>query len=93
MIGMVIDPVVTTSDVGLPESIPYIPDEITATFAGPPEVRPLIAAAKLKKKSPPPQAWSTVPNITNIKAYVAATRIGKPNIPSVVKTVISRKCI
>ena len=30
---MVMEPVVTTSDVGLPETIPYIPDEITATFA------------------------------------------------------------
>jgi hypothetical protein len=54
--GIVIDPVVTTSDVGLPDNMPYIPDEITATLAGPPGLLPLIAAANLKKKSPPPHA-------------------------------------
>ncbi len=53
MIGMVIEPVVTTSEVGLPEIMPYMPDETTATLAGPPGLRPAMAAAKSKKKSEP----------------------------------------
>ena len=47
--GIVIEPVVTTSDVGLPDTMPYMPDEMTATLAGPPGCRPEIAAAKSKK--------------------------------------------
>ena len=46
MIGIVTEPVVTTSAVGLPEIMPYMPDEITATLAGPPALPPEIDAAK-----------------------------------------------
>ena len=68
MIGMVIEPVVTTSEVGLPEIMPKRPEEMTAIFAGPPGRRPLITAAKSKKKSLPPEKPSTVPKRTNRKA-------------------------
>ena len=37
------EPVVTTSEVGLPDTIPYKPEEITAILAGPPGWRPLMA--------------------------------------------------
>ena len=68
MTGMVTDPVVTTSAVGLPEIMPYMPEEMTATFAGPPGRPPEIAAAKSKKKSAPLAAYSSVPNRTNMNA-------------------------
>ena len=64
MTGMVTEPVVTTSAVGLP----YMPDEITATLAGPPGRPPEIADAKSKKKSAPLAANNKVPNSTNMKA-------------------------
>ena len=85
------DPVVTTSEVGLPETVPNSADEKTATFAGPPGVFPDINAAILKKKSPPFAFSRKVPNITKTKAYVAATLMGTPKSPSDVKTLISRK--
>jgi hypothetical protein len=68
IIGMVIDPVVTTSDTELPEIIPYSPDETTAILAGPPGLLPVIAAAMLKKNAPPPVRLSSVPNSTNMNA-------------------------
>ncbi len=68
MTGMVTEPVVTTSAVGLPEIMPYMPDEITATLAGPPGRRPEMAAAKSKKKSAPLAVYSKTPNSTNMKA-------------------------
>ena len=68
MIGMVIAPVVTTSEVGLPEIVPYRPDEITAIFAGPPAVFPVSADARLKKNSDPRQRSNAEPNRTNKKA-------------------------
>src|SRR3989304_3863123 len=39
MIGMVIEPVVTTSAVGLPDTMPYSPEDNTALLAGPPARR------------------------------------------------------
>jgi hypothetical protein len=37
--------------VGLPEIVPYKPDEMTAILAGPPGERPVRLAARLKKKT------------------------------------------
>ena len=91
IIGIVMNPVVTTSEVGLPETVQTSADEKTATFAGPPGVFPDINAAILKKKSPPFAFSRKVPNITKTKAYVAATLMGTPKSPSDVKTLISRK--
>ena len=54
MIGMVMDPVVATSEVGLPEIIPYMPDDMTAILAGPPGERPVSAAASWNMNSAPP---------------------------------------
>ena len=67
MTGIVIDPVATTSDVGLPDIVPYRPDEMIAILAGPPRALPVTSAARLKKKSPPPALARNVPNITNRK--------------------------
>ena len=93
MIGMVMAPVVTTSDVGLPEIVPYRPDEITAIFAGPPADFPVSADARSKKNSDPRQRSNADPNSTNRKAYVPATRSGTPNSPSVVKIDTSRNWV
>ena len=60
--------VVTTSDVGLPETVPKSAEEKTATFAGPPGLLPEIRAEILKKKSPPFAFSRKVPNITKTKA-------------------------
>ena len=65
---MVIEPVVTTSDVGLPDMVPNSADETTATLAGPPGERPVSAAERSKKKSPPRAFSRKVPNMTNKKA-------------------------
>jgi hypothetical protein len=68
IIGIVIDPVVTTSAVGLPDMVPNSAEDTTATLAGPPGVRPASAAEMLKKNAPPPAFSRNVPNITNRKA-------------------------
>ena len=62
------EPVATTSEVGLPDIVPNSADENTATLAGPPIDRPEIDAARLKKKSPPPAFYRNVPNMTNRNA-------------------------
>ena len=56
MSGMVMLPVVTTSDTGLPDSVPYRALAMTHILAGPPRIRPAMEAASLKKKLPPPAA-------------------------------------
>ena len=88
---MVIEPVVTTSEVGLPDIVPYSPEEITAILAGPPTRFPATADANSKKKSAPPALERNVPNSTNRNAYVAATRSGTPNRPSLVNIIMSMK--
>lgn len=67
MTGIVIEPVATTSDVGLPDIVPYRPEEMTAILAGPPRDRPVTNDAMLKKNSPPPAFDRNVPNMTNRK--------------------------
>ena len=65
---MVIDPVATTSEVGLPDIVPKSAEDDTAILAGPPTDRPDTAAARLKKNSPPLAFSRNVPNITKRKA-------------------------
>ena len=60
-------------------------------MAGAPLVLPAKRLETLKKKLLPPDFSKKVPNKTKRNAYVAATLIGIPNKPSVVKTLISRK--
>ena len=91
IIGMVIEPVVTTSAVGLPEMVPYRPEDVTAILAAPPGLLPLSAAATSKKKSPPPVRERKVPNRPNRNTYVRATLTGTPKMPSVVNAMMSRK--
>lgn len=66
MSGMVMLPVVTTSDTGLPDRVPYRALAMTQILAGPPRIRPAMEAASLKKKLPPPAALKTCPNSTNM---------------------------
>ena len=47
MSGMVMLPVVTTSDTGLPDSVPYRALAMTHILAGPPRIRPAMEAASL----------------------------------------------
>ena len=64
---MVMLPVVTTSETGDPESVPYSAEAMTLILAGPPRMRPAMDAARRKKKLPPPAALNTCPNSTNMK--------------------------
>ena len=68
IMGIVMDPVATTSDVGLPDIVPNKAEDETAILAGPPIERPDNAAARPKKKSPPFAFSKKVPNITKRKA-------------------------
>ena len=54
MSGMVMLPVVTTSETGDPDTVPYRAEAMTLILAGPPRMRPAMEAARLKKNLPPP---------------------------------------
>ena len=75
---MVSVPVVSTFDVGLPESMPKKPDEMIATLAGPPRDVPSMAEAKSMKNAPPPVVASTTPKTRKPISVSATTCIGMP---------------
>src|SRR5699024_236193 len=79
------DPVVTTFAIADPLIEPRKPLEMTATFAGPPEVCPEIAIAESLNNCPIPVRFKKAPNRTNRKIYVAETPMAVPKIPSVVR--------
>ena len=66
--GIVIEPVATTSEVGLPDIVPKRAEDKTEILAGAPLVRPVRRLDKLKKKLLPPDFSKKVPNSTNKKA-------------------------
>ena len=65
---MEIEPVVMTSAVGLPETLPNSALDTVATLATPPVRRPAITAATSKKNWPPPLTWKNFPISTKRKA-------------------------
>tara|TARA_B100000965_G_C19408713_1_gene676633 strand:+ start:529 stop:837 length:309 start_codon:yes stop_codon:yes gene_type:complete len=66
--GIVIAPVATTSEVGLPDIVPNKADEITEILAGAPLVLPVKVFDILKKKLLPPDFSKKVPNKTKRNA-------------------------
>ena len=75
---MVSVPVVSTFEVGLPDSMPNRPEDTMATLAGPPRVRPIRAEAKFMKKLLPPVFASTTPNTMKPISVSETTCIGIP---------------
>ena len=67
IIGMVNVPVVAVLATALPESDPISPLLSTATFAGPPELRPKTRCAKSTMKRVAPVASRNAPKMTNRK--------------------------
>ena len=63
IVGIVSRPVVTTFEITLPEREPKNPLASTATLAGPPRLRPKMAAAKFMKNAPPPVTTKAAPKI------------------------------
>ena len=85
IIGIVTDPVVTVLPTDDPETIPHRAEEITATFAGPPEEAPAMELARLIKKAEIPVRSRKAPKMINTTIYLAQTLIGVLIMPVVVK--------
>ena len=80
---MVTDPVVTVLPTDEPDTIPHKPDEITATFAGPPAVAPAMELARSIKNVEIPVRSRKAPKIRKTTIYLAQTSIGVFIIPDV----------
>ena len=81
IIGMVNVPVVAVFATALPESEPIRPLLRTATFAGPPELRPKTRSAKSTMNRVAPVASRNAPKMTNRKTYVNITLSATPKTP------------
>ena len=75
------EPVVTVLPTEEPDTIPQRAEEMTATFAGPPEVEPTREFASLIKKSETPVISRKAPNMMNSTMKVEQTPIGVPSMP------------
>ena len=73
--GMVTEPVVTVLPTEEPETIPHSAEEITATFAGPPEEAPATQFARLMKKLEIPVRSRKAPKIVNRTMYLLTTHV------------------
>ena len=73
IIGMVTEPVVTVLPTLEPETIPHRADEITATFAGPPDAQPTREFASEIKKFATPVLSRKAPKIIKIAMNLAQT--------------------
>ena len=71
-------PTVSTLATPDPEMVPIIPDEITATFAGPPRAWPTKPSATLLNRLIIPACSRKLPKRMNRKMYVADTSVGMP---------------
>ena len=80
IIGMVIEPVITTLLLALPERVPNRLLATTATLAGPPRQRPIRAMLRSVKKSAPPVAKSTRPNRMKAKTMPNTTAAIRPSM-------------
>ena len=77
---MVIDPVITTFELALPEIVPNKADPRTPTLAGPPRRPPIIARDISVKNDPPPVANSAAPNSMNANTVPNITIATMPSI-------------
>ena len=67
--GMVTEPVVTVLPTEEPDTMPHNAEEMTATFAGPPEEEPATQLARLIKKLDIPVRSKNAPKIINTTMY------------------------
>ena len=81
--GMVTEPVVTVLPTEEPETMPHRAEEITATFAGPPEDAPAALFARSMKNFAMPVRSRKAPNTMNTTMNFAQTLIGVPMTPPV----------
>ena len=80
---MVTEPVVTVLPTEEPETMPQSAEEMTATFAGPPEDAPARELARSMKKAAIPVLSRNAPKMTNTTMYFAQTLIGVDMMPEV----------
>ena len=76
-------PTVATLATALPVMVPMSAEPTTATFAGPPRIRPIASIARSAKKRAPPAAFKTFPNRMKSTMMVVATASGEPKTPLV----------
>ena len=81
---MVTEPVVTVLPTDEPDTMPHRADEMTATFAGPPDAEPATEFARSIKKFEIPVLSRNAPKIINSTMYDAHTFIGVFITPEVV---------
>ena len=82
--GIVTLPLPTVLATELPEYIPSSADDITATFAGPPDAYPAMEFARSTKNEPIPVFSRNAPRIIKNTINVEHTLRGVPGIPFVV---------
>ena len=73
---MVTEPVVTVLPTEEPDTMPQSAEEMTATFAGPPEDEPAMQLARLMKKFEMPVLSRNAPKMMNTTIYFAQTLMG-----------------
>ena len=81
--GMVTEPVVTVLPTEEPETIPHRAEDMTATFAGPPEEAPATLFARSMKNFAMPVRSRNAPKTINTTMNLAQTFIGVPITPPV----------
>ena len=84
IMGIVTEPVVTVLPTEEPDTMPHSAEEITATFAGPPDDHPAIRFANEMKKLAIPVLSKNAPKMINSTIYVKQTFVGVPMTPFVV---------
>ena len=81
---MVTEPVVTVLPTEEPDTMPQRAEEMTATFAGPPEEAPAMEFASSIKNWVMPVFSKNAPKMTNSTMKFRQARIGVPMMPSAV---------
>ena len=84
IIGMVKDPVATTLETVLPDTVPKRLEATTATQAPPPTMRPPTQRLIPFSAWPAPVALMVEPKMMNIAIVVAITAVTRPHMPRVV---------
>ena len=74
--GMVTEPVVTVLPTEEPDTMPQSAEEMTATFAGPPEEAPATALARSMKNAEMPVRSRKAPKRMNTTMYCAQITMG-----------------
>ena len=85
IMGMVTDPVVTVFPTEDPDTMPHSAEEMTATFAGPPEEDPAAQLARSMKKFEIPVRSRNAPKTINTAMNLAQTWMGVAITPEVAK--------